>query len=180
MIEKENTLAATYALALFELAANIQEAEAWQRELKTIEADLKENQELADVLLSAAIDTEIKKNILKEIYQTKMAEKPFNFICFLLDKERFAYLSQIINSFGLKIGEAKGVKAVYVQTATELNEEEIDTITKTLEAKLAAPIYLKIRTNPKLIGGIKVQVGDKVYDASIKNQLEKLKEDLKK
>ncbi|OGJ38891.1 MAG: hypothetical protein A2383_02745 [Candidatus Pacebacteria bacterium RIFOXYB1_FULL_39_46] len=69
---------------------------------------------------------------------------------------------------------------VIITTATTVSEKELGAFKKALVKKYDQPIELELKTDPQVIGGVKVMVGSDVVDLTIANQLEQLKKQLLK
>ena len=67
----------------------------------------------------------------------------------------------------------------YVFSATELSDAEVTDIKIKLKEKFDSDFIIDVNIDPKLIGGLKIQVGSQMIDSSIKNQLQLLKEKMK-
>ncbi|MFH2118706.1 MAG: F0F1 ATP synthase subunit delta [Candidatus Paceibacterota bacterium] len=69
---------------------------------------------------------------------------------------------------------------VTITTATAISEKELSAFKKALTKKYNQPVELVLKTNPQVIGGVKVMVGSEVVDLTMANQLEQLKKQLLK
>jgi len=65
-------------------------------------------------------------------------------------------------------------KQVTVESAVELAAPAKGNITKTLRAKHGQDLNFEYKVTPELLGGLRVQVGDNVYDSSVKSRLDRL------
>jgi F-type H+-transporting ATPase subunit delta len=98
----------------------------------------------------------------------------------LFEKGRFPFL-QPINDFFQKLSdELKGVGRATVTAAAELSAEAVERIRGALSQRTGKDIVLDVRKDPNLLGGVVTQIGDLVLDGSIRTQLLKLRESIKK
>ena len=74
------------------------------------------------------------------------------------------------------IDTAKGILNGTIQSAIELDDETMCEIKESLEKRFSKKLILEHRVTPELIGGLRIQVGNMVIDASVKSRLENLKE----
>jgi F-type H+-transporting ATPase subunit delta len=95
-----------------------------------------------------------------------------------MDKNRETALPGILTAYQDLCDEANGVQQISVQTAVPLSEAEEKALQEAFEKKLKAKIRLKTAVDKSLIGGIKVQIDDTLYDASLSQQLHALKQTL--
>ena len=65
-----------------------------------------------------------------------------------------------------------------IESATELEAAEKSAITRTIHGKYGADVTTEYKTNPALIGGLRIQVGSDVVDASVRSRLDRLANDL--
>ena len=68
-----------------------------------------------------------------------------------------------------------GVVRVQVTSAVPLSDGQRDELKKTLSAALRSDPVIELRTDPNLLGGLVVLVGDRVYDTSVRTRLETLR-----
>ena len=168
-----------YAKALLELAQAKQQQAEFGRALHDFVELLQQNEELAQMIYGKLMSTSDKKKLIGQLLAKDNAPKDVeNFIYVILDKGRETSLPEFLAAYEELFDEADGVRQVLVHTAVPLAEKEQSDLAKALGAKLNAKIRLKTRVDKTLIGGIKVQIDDTVYDASLSQQLRSLKETL--
>jgi len=135
------------------------------------------SKDLGNLLLSPVIKNETKKSILSEIFKNKISEDSLNFINFIVEKNREYILDSIIEKF-LEIRDEKlGVVRVEVKTSVDFTDEQKVKLKEKLENILNKKAFLNFITDKTIIGGFVAKVGDTVYDASIKHQLELLRKE---
>lgn len=89
-------------------------------------------------------------------------------------EENIALLKQELSNFKIDLGSIKELLDVNVTTAKKLTVDEYQSISAILTEKLGREIFLNKKVDPSILGGIIVQVGDKVYDASALRKLKKM------
>ena len=67
---------------------------------------------------------------------------------------------------------------VVIESATQLNSALANQIVTNLRARYGEDLTIEFRTNPELLGGLRIKIGDDVWDGSVKNRLRKLQEQL--
>lgn len=96
----------------------------------------------------------------------------------LIDSDsRGLFVDELSEKIGEAVDTARG-KTALVQSAVDLNTAEKDRITILLQKILQRELTINFRTNPGLLGGFSITVGDWKLDASLSNQLNILKETL--
>jgi F-type H+-transporting ATPase subunit delta len=117
---------------------------------------------------------------LKLFFSEKFDELTLAFINIILRKGRESYLPEIATEFVEQYKELKDITTVKVTSATPLTAAALERIKTRLANSEAtrANIELETAIDKNLIGGFKFEFGDKLYDASVKHQLELLRKEL--
>ncbi len=89
-------------------------------------------------------------------------------------EENIALIKQELSSFKMDLGSIRELLDVNVTTAKKLTVDEYQSISAILTEKLGREIFLNKKVDPAILGGIIIQVGDKVYDASALRKLKKM------
>lgn len=89
--------------------------------------------------------------------------------------ENIALIKQQLSDFKMNMGKIKELLDVKVITASKLNAADYQAISEIISDKLGKDIFLNKVVDPSIVGGIVVQVGDKVFDASVARKLNKMK-----
>ncbi len=172
------SLSRRYAQALFELASQKGKVAEYGGALHELVELLAENEELARLFYGKVVAASAKKKLFARILSGQSTTDVLNFISLIIDKNREDSLADIAEAYDDLCDAAEGIRQVMVTSAVALGEEEKNALSAALAAKLGAKVRLKTAVDKKLIGGLKVQVGDTVYDASLSAQLAGLKKSL--
>lgn len=171
-----NLLAERYGTALFELASENSKIDEWQKQGKLIQASLTED--LYKFFNSNQITNEEKKNVLKTCFSSHIDSMMMDFLCLLVDKHRFNGVALILTCFNTLCNESKNIKEGLVYSARPLTSEQIQQIEDGLKLRLKANCELVNKIDERLISGFRVVIDNEVVDASMKNSLEMLKNEL--
>jgi F-type H+-transporting ATPase subunit delta len=98
-----------------------------------------------------------------------------NFIRLLVDKNRIDILEDIVVCYRQLMDEALKKVRVNVKTAFTLSDELRSLISANLEKALGKTVDITVEQDPTLLGGVVIGVGDTLYDGSIKNQLNNMR-----
>ena len=90
------------------------------------------------------------------------------------NEENIALIEQELSDFKIDRSSIKELLEVKVTTAKKLTSAEYQSISAILTEKLGSEIYMNKVVDPAILGGIIVQVGDKVFDASALRKLRKM------
>lgn len=172
-------LATRYASALADVVKVDAEGRAILADLTQWADIIEGNQQLQDTLTDPTIPYDRKRRVLNELVQRSgVSAITGNFLKVLLKNQRLADLRKIIARFQELLDERSGILAAKVTSARPISEPA----KKTLEAELAVLAGKKVRVNfevdDSLIGGLVARIGSKVYDGSVRTQLELVREKL--
>lgn len=92
----------------------------------------------------------------------------------LLQRDRISLVPRIASEFGDLVDRREGVAKAKITTSVALNEAQRGELVQRLERSSRRKINATFTVDPSLIGGAKVQVGDRLIDASLRNQLDDL------
>ncbi len=178
-----NIIARRYAKALFSLGLGQggDAVSAYGKDLEELAAVLENVPELMRVFANPIFVASEKKAVLDGVL-AKLSVSPMvkNFLGLLAEKERLSYLPEIAVYFRTLLDEAQGVVRGRLVTALNLAEARRDQIKSKLEAQTGKKLVLDFAVDPEILGGVMLKVGDKVLDASLRAQLQILKEQIKR
>ncbi len=169
-----------YATSLLDLAVEKNMLEIISSDIELILSAMEKSRELARALENPVIKPEVKISILDEIFKSKVNAETMHFIRFLVKKGREDLLQEIAEKFLELRDERAGIVNVNIRTAFELTDVQTNEIKNKIEKMLNKKARLKIQIDPEVVGGFVAQVNDTVFDASVKHQLEILKQQLLK
>ena len=168
-------LSKRYAQALFDLAIEFNILEKVNSDVKLISSVFNENRELRVIIANPVIDTHKKINILNMLFETNIQELSMKFLRLITNKGREKYILHICDAFNEIYLDYKNILSVEFTTAQKANKKVLDDISGKLKEVTKMNIDLMEKVNEDIIGGFVVNFQDYQYDASIINQLSKLK-----
>jgi F-type H+-transporting ATPase subunit delta len=169
-------VAKVYAKALVGAAEAAGQTDVLARELNSLLSDvLDKNPELERILASNFLAHEEKEGILERVFG-KQASPTFMAFLNVLSKHGRLDCLRAIEAEVQKLHEAlRGQVEVVVQSALPLDSAGTKNLTDSLRKLLGKEPKLKSITDPRLLGGLVVRVGDTVYDGSVATQLSHLR-----
>jgi F-type H+-transporting ATPase subunit delta len=172
-------VARRYAKALFELAREQNRIAETREELGRLGRVLAESAELRAVLLQPLHPTAERRAVLGAV-AAKLDASPLlrNFLSFLVDQRRLVEWSEIDAEYGRLADAAAGLTHARVTSAAPLSEAQRARLQRVLEQKSGGRVELELVIDPTLVGGAVAQVGDLVYDGSLRTQLRQLRASL--
>lgn len=163
-----------YAKAVLSLAADKKAAEVVNTDMKRIADTFSQNEDLTIMLKSAVVKNEEKKAVLTQVFP-KIHAISSGLFDMLFTNKRIDILSEVAVKYSVLFDELSGKETATVTTAVpmtkDLEKKVLDKV-KTLTSKT---VELENIVDETIIGGFILRVGDKQYNASIANKLNKLK-----
>ncbi len=176
-----NIVARRYAKALFALGVKEKAADTFGKDLEGISGAMDASPELLKLFKSPSFNTQEKKAVLDQVVgKMNLAPLSVNFLSVLADKGRLDCLPDIHKTYAELLDSVSGVVRGKLTTALELPAKRQKDIKAKLEKKSGKKLVLDFGVEPAIIGGVVLRVGDKVLDASIRAQLQMLKDQIKR
>lgn len=178
---KQTDVGARYAQALFDLALETKSLDAVEADLKAIKAARAESADLRRVLESPAYSAEDKGKVLTAIgAKAEFNDVTQKFLGLLAANRRAAALPAVIAGFERLSAAHRGVVAAEVTTAVKLTAAQAKGVTAALAQALGREPEITTTVDPAILGGLKVKVGSRLFDASLRSKLDSLKFALKR
>jgi F-type H+-transporting ATPase subunit delta len=170
-----SNIARRYARAFFAVAGEENKYQEFHRELRLFATVMEDNRNLRELLSNPVYDKQDKKQVVdKVLQQLKLSLPTANFIRLLVDKRRIAGIADIEENYRKLMDDAIGISRVQVTTAFPLTSELTANLQRGLESLTGKKVEMQIDEDASLLGGVVVRVGDKLYDGSIKVQLDNM------
>ena len=165
-----------YARAFFEIATEGKQIEKYYNELNQFALIIAQNKDLGNFLANPIFEQESKKVVVENIIgKLKLSVMTVNFLKLLVDKKRIDVLSDIVFFYRQLMDESLKKVRVNLKTAFPLSNEMQTYITSSLEKVTGRNVEVSVEKDPGLLGGIVIGVGDTLYDGSIRNQLNNMR-----
>lgn len=178
---KAGAAAKRYAKAVFSLGVDSGEFERIGQEIGAVVSAIDTDESLRGILLNPQHDAEAKRAVVVGISEKKgFSPTTKNFLLLLVDRGRLPLLPEMHRSYQKLSDEKAGRMNATVVTASQLTEPLITEIASSLEKKTGKKVSLSSEIDPALIGGVVIKIGDIIYDGSIKTQLNKLRDNIRK
>jgi F-type H+-transporting ATPase subunit delta len=178
---RSTTAALRYAKALFSLSKDDRRTREVRQELDDLASLFADNASLREALLTPLHPLEQRKAVLNAL-AARAGTSPLvrNFLSFLVDQRRLLNFEGIRQEFGRLADEDAGLTTARVVSASPLDERRRDRLRRALSERTGREVRLEVEVDPSLIGGAVAQVGDLVFDGSLRTQLSALRATLKK
>jgi len=178
-----NIVARRYAKALFTVGQKQGPAEldTYGKQLAELAGALADSPEAMRFFRNPVFSVEEKKAVLKQITgKLELTKALVNFANLLADKSRLVSLPEIAEDFGAMLDEKNGIVSGKLVTAVSLSDTRKVELKERLEKQTGKKLVLDFDTDAEILGGVVLQIGDSVLDASLRAQLNILKETIKR
>lgn len=172
------SLAKRYARALAGVARSEGRLEPVLEELERAAAWLGDR-ELADALTSPVLPHEARQALLAQITSSlSLSELVKNFLGVLSQNHRLDLFTGVARAYRGIVDDELGRVRGLVRTPSELRPEALAELSSALQAALGKQVILNVEIDPALLGGLTVEIAGRVYDGSVRTQLQHLARDL--
>ncbi|MFV0566180.1 MAG: ATP synthase F1 subunit delta [Flavobacteriaceae bacterium] len=163
-----------YAKAVLSLASDNKSETAINSDMKLIAKTIADNNDLKSTLLSPVVTNAIKKTVLLEIFKGTNKET-ISLINTLVANNRVAIIEDVAKKYTELYDQSKGIEIATVTTAVALTDSLKAQVLAKAKALTGKDVEVKNIIDESIIGGFILRIGDMQYNASIANQLNKLK-----
>ncbi len=176
---RTGTLGRRYAKALIEIAGEQGKLEQIGRELTEFAKTYEGSKELREIFENPGVSSQARKKIVQAL-AARMSLSPTvgNTLMMLSDRGRMRFIGDVVAAFQMMAESAAGRVRAEVVTATQMPQAYFDELQKVLEQVTGKRVVVVARHDPSLIAGVVARVGDRVFDGSVQNRLNELKDEL--
>ncbi|HJU83223.1 MAG TPA: ATP synthase F1 subunit delta [Holophagaceae bacterium] len=165
-----------YAKALLEIGTKAGSVAQIQQELDRVAAAVEGNTDLDRLVHSPIVLPRKKAEVFEAILASaKVSSTLRNFFRVVAESGRLNLLKSIRASFAELVDERAGIVEAHVASAHPLSDAQAQALSAALAKRTGKTIRLSFRQDRNLLGGVKVQVGSTILDASLQGQLDQLK-----
>jgi F-type H+-transporting ATPase subunit delta len=145
-------------------------------QLRQVAAMVSESHDLRNALLSPAVSPSRKRAVVQKLIEPlNIHVKLRNFLYVVIDHRRVHEIPSMVEAFEVLLDEHLGFIRADVTSATPLDDAQKSALGEQLTRMAGKKAKLNFETDPALVGGVVARMGSKVYDGSVKGQLERLR-----
>lgn len=167
-----------YAESLFDLAKEENKVTQYLDDIKLVGEVLDSDPQIVQFFNHVLIENDKKIQLLDQSFKGNVDQYVLNFLKLLVQSRRIRYIDDIVKSYINLSNQYLGIEEGVIYTPYELTDQQIQDIEKAISQKENKKVTLKVSIDPSLLGGIKVQIANHIYDGTIKNKVEMLKKEL--
>ena len=167
-----------YAESLFDLAKEENKVTQYLDDIKLVGEVLDSDPQIVQFFNHVLIENDKKIQLLDQSFKGNVDQYVLNFLKLLVQSRRIRYIDDFVKSYINLSNQYLGIEEGMIYTPYELTDQQIQDIEKAISQKENKKVTLKVSIDPSLLGGIKVQIANRIYDGTIKNKVEMLKKEL--
>jgi F-type H+-transporting ATPase subunit delta len=171
---RRETAARRYAEAAFEMGRDDGTLDAWERDLRVLR-DLLDDQQLRPLMEHPAVPYGDKERVLRRVADGAVGDEALNLVLLMVRRGRPAAIPRMVEHFETLLRRERGIALAEVRTALPLEDADRTALIERLKAMTGDRVEIDEVVDSELIGGIAVRIGDQLYDASVRNRLERLR-----
>ncbi len=173
------SVAKRYAKALVEVAAASNELDGVRTDLRAFADLLRDHRELRQLVANPSVSRRDAGAVIADVAAAmKVRPLTVTFLQILLEGGRLAGLEAILRAYDFLVDERLGRAKAVVTSAAPLGPDAQERLRRRLADVTGKDVYLELRQDPTLLGGVVTQVGSRVFDGSLRTQLARLREEL--
>jgi F-type H+-transporting ATPase subunit delta len=173
-----STVAKRYALALFQIASEKQVLAEVEQELRTVKEVVKNNPELTVFLKSPKLSNEKKKELLNQAFGSASTYVR-NTLMILVDRHREDQIAEVADEFINLANDAKGIAEAKVYSVQPLSAEQAEAISAAFAPQVGKQtLQIENIVDSNLLGGVKLRIGNRIFDGSLRGKLDRLERKL--
>lgn len=170
------TVDMTYGKALFSAAADLGKTDTILEEAAALDELFEQEKEFFEFLCTPVISAAEKKKVIGTVLEDRISPELLHLLYILVDKGRAKHFPRIVRQYRLLINEARGFSMGTVFSVLPLSLEQLAALEEQTGKLLKKKVKLENRTDPHIIGGVRIFIEGKVIDATIKRRLLDLKD----
>ena len=167
------TIARPYAQAVFSLAQNKNQLPQWS-DMLAFTASVYADAQVQNALGNPRLTKEDVERLLLGICGDHLDGPARNLLILLVRNDRLPVLPFIVVRYEALREEQENTLEASVESAFPLNDQQLNALLQRLEKRTGHKVKANVRVAPELIGGVKVQIGDELWDASVRGQIDSM------
>jgi F-type H+-transporting ATPase subunit delta len=174
----ERAISRRYATALYEEASSTGVVDRVDSDVDLLLSTIEDSHDLQLLLASPIVNAEKKEAILSRLFKPHVSELVHSFLALITRKHRESIIAGMLSSYRQLRLEQQGIVEAHARVAKSLTDADRDRLESSIAKMIDSSVDLDVEEDPDLLGGVVVRIGDRVYDGSLRRQLNVLRRQL--
>lgn len=174
----DKSVAITFVNALLEVASKKGQFEQIEKDLDLVSDVVTRYDNLKKVLFHPSITRDDKKELIRKVFGEPVSDLMRNFLFLLVDRRKEEILEFIPEVYKAVTDEKKGIIKAKVHTVIPLTGDRLNKFKRKLSKITGKTVELEVIHNPDILGGLVIQIGNRMINGSVANRLNNLKSKL--
>lgn len=179
-MSRETVAAKRYAKALYEIAAGENRTLEVEEELKALVGAFRSGADVSHFISSPNITESQKWEVISQAIEGKLSKPVVSLAKLLVERGRVGILPELLDAYIKISSDALGIANALVFTTYPLSEEEKGQVAAEFGTLVGKKIRVRNEIDNSLLGGMKVRIGDTLYDGSLAGKLERLEKSFRR
>ncbi len=167
-----------YGKSLYDLAVSEDLSERVMKEMETVQDLFAEYPDYVRLLLEPSVPKKERLGLLDQAFGDALHPYLLNFLKILTERGILREFRACEKCYRGLYNEAHGITEANVVSAVDLDPEQQEKLKKRLEEMSGKEVILRVRTDPQVLGGIRVEMEGKLYDGTVRGRLSDLRRKL--
>lgn len=174
----DKSVATTFVNALLEVASEKGQFEQIEKDLELVSDIITRYDKLKQVFYHPSVTRDDKKKLIKKVFGEPVSDLMRNFLSLLVDRRKEEILEFIPEVYRAVTDEKKGIIKARVRTVIPLTGDRLNKFKKKLNKITGKTVELEVIHDPDILGGLVLQIGNRMINGSVANRLNNLKSKL--
>ncbi|WP_322906475.1 F0F1 ATP synthase subunit delta [Paenibacillus campi] len=179
-MSRDTVVSSRYAKALFEAASDSGRVEETGQELQAVVDALAADHDFRNFIATPNISLADKEKVLENVFTGKISDVLLRTLFLLMERSRHDLFPELLNNYNKIVSDTLNVADAQVYTPFPLTEQEQAEVAATFGQLSGKRLRIQNVIDESLIGGLKVVIGDKLYDGSVSGKLERLEKSFRR
>lgn len=173
-----DTVGACYGQSLFDLAVEKNSVEKYLEQVELVADIFTTNPKIDQFFSHVLIDDSEKMEVIDKSFKENLDKMVLNFLKLLVKNKRIKNFHEIFVAYKELANDYLGIEEGIIYTAKKLDDQQLEQIQTAVSKSQGKNVVLRQVEKPDLIGGLKVEMRNRVIDGSVKNRLELMRKEL--
>ena len=175
---RPSPLASAYAQSMLQLANEKKEAEQLGQQLADVRKIVEENPSARQMFINPAVSVEERAKVLNNVFRNNVSPLVFNLLGVMNQHGRLGMIPQVSEAYDDLLDQQLGKVEVDLIVTQKLAGNDLENAKQKITKALGRDAVIHQYVDESILGGMVIRVGDKLIDASVRNQLETMRQQL--